>query len=271
MNTEVKTIQVAPAEEKQLELGSQIHLAGIVGSPEYNKEFMKELDKVYTEIGFLPRLMEKPSLRDLEVQNGAHTFVQTIKSEVSFADGNTLGQEKLSRQIFVDILSGLFASDQQFFVDLASLPNTGKREGPLNATEVVGARQHLSFLNRACSNIFAPSSVWSDCIGDESMRNFLDPVPRYNILMTGFMGHLFGAGVYSDAFHRPALKLKGMTAMWFLERPEDVGTFDFEIQDMREVIYTSRGTISYEVDVLVHYDLNKGTIASSLQVLGKAM
>lgn len=263
-DAEVEALNVRISEKGIANLGTGLLEDGPIGSDEYAKKFCAALTDAYERLSFMHRVTSRPSIMKMPVVNERVIRIQMPKEEFARVD-----QEQVSVEFFIGMLSGLFGMDREFIQGLAwrlkaGDKNVARVELPLSLNSMAIAREVFRVNNRPCAANLASTVAWSECIGSDAIRACMDMKSRYADLMNGEVAVLFGAEVYSDAFHHPDLRILPESTIWFLESPERVGFFDFEVRGLRETPSGIEGLRSFELSVDVVQDLVPDSVASLL-------
>ena len=118
--------------------------------------------------------------------------------------------------------------------------------GSYTPQSVAQIRGQITHWGQAPSLLLMAANVMEDMIGSPTFANFFDPVSKYDIIMTGMVGTLYGTEVLTDQFRDPKLKVLGSGEIFAFGPPEYVGA------------YTERGPVE---TVPVDYRVTTGTPA----------
>lgn len=97
--------------------------------------------------------------------------------------------------------------------------------GAYTPMSVANIRGQITHWGHAPSLLLLASNVMEDMIGSPTFANFFDPVSKYDIIMTGTVGTLYGTEVLTDQFRDLKLKVLGSGEIFAFGPPEYVGAY----------------------------------------------
>lgn len=79
--------------------------------------------------------------------------------------------------------------------------------GDLSPRSLGNLRNAVSGWNLPATRAIISNDYWSDVTGSNDFATFLDPISKYDLVMTGRLGTLVGLELLTDAFRQPNLKV----------------------------------------------------------------
>jgi hypothetical protein len=98
--------------------------------------------------------------------------------------------------------------------------------GGLTPSNLSATRTALLQWGLQASQLLIASDFWTDIAGNAaSFGNLFDPVTRYELVQTGFLGTLLGMDITTDAFRDPQQKVVLPNNMYILSEPINLGAY----------------------------------------------
>jgi len=97
--------------------------------------------------------------------------------------------------------------------------------GGLTVSTFTHMRQQISAYNLPVSKCLFSSSYWNDLISSSSFGSYYDPVTKYELLQTGYLGNILGVDLISDAYRHPNLRVLGQSDFYMLGDGANLGAY----------------------------------------------
>lgn len=97
--------------------------------------------------------------------------------------------------------------------------------GAYTPQSIAQIRGQVTYWGLAPSLILIAANVMEDMIGSPTFANFFDPVSKYDIIMTGQVGTLYGTEILTDQFRDPNLKVLNSGDVIAFGPPDYVGAY----------------------------------------------
>ena len=98
--------------------------------------------------------------------------------------------------------------------------------GGLTPSNLAAARTALLQWGLPASQMLIASDFWTDIAGNAaSFGNLFDPVTRYELVQTGYLGTLLGMAITTDGFRDPQQKVVAANTMYLLSEPINLGAY----------------------------------------------
>lgn len=98
--------------------------------------------------------------------------------------------------------------------------------GGLTPSNLAAARTALLNWGLQASQMLIASDYWTDVAGNAaSFGNLFDPVTRYELVQTGYLGTLLGMAITTDGFRDPQQKVVQPNNMYLLSEPINLGAY----------------------------------------------
>jgi len=98
--------------------------------------------------------------------------------------------------------------------------------GGLTPSNLAAARTALLNWGLPASQMLIASDYWTDIAGNAaSFGNLFDPVTRYEMVQTGFLGTMLGMAITTDGFRDPQQKVVAPNTMYLLSEPINLGAY----------------------------------------------
>lgn len=103
--------------------------------------------------------------------------------------------------------------------------------GGLTPANFVYMRELITDWNNSVSKVVMAGNLWSDIVANAAFGAWFDPVSKYEIVNTGYLGNLLGLELITDGYRHPSLKVLEPGEIYMVAAPETHGA------------YTSRGPV----------------------------
>ena len=97
--------------------------------------------------------------------------------------------------------------------------------GKLSPDHLARQRDSIESWNIPVSATILSSDFWTDMITSQDWQNALEPVTRYELMMTGRMATLLGMDMITDGFRDPTQRVLRRGSMYTIASPEYLGAF----------------------------------------------
>lgn len=117
--------------------------------------------------------------------------------------------------------------------------------GSLTPTILTQIRDAVTDWSIPARNLLIANDIWSDIVGNQAFNDLLDPVNRYDLVLTGYLGTLLGMKVRTDGYRQQELKVLDRGEIYVIADP------------INHANYTTRGDI--EVTAIDGHQFSKNT------------
>jgi hypothetical protein len=93
--------------------------------------------------------------------------------------------------------------------------------GELTTRNLGNLRQAVARWNLPATTVIMSNDYWADVIGSNDFATFLDPISKYDLLMSGQLGTLVGLNIITDAFRQPNQKVLNPGEIYVVASPEN--------------------------------------------------
>lgn len=97
--------------------------------------------------------------------------------------------------------------------------------GTMTPLDLANMRNVVSRWNIPATTWLMANDLWGDVIGDSSFMQAIDPVSKFELLQTGYLGRILGMDVISDAFRMPQHKVLSRGEMYIVGAPVNHGAY----------------------------------------------
>lgn len=97
--------------------------------------------------------------------------------------------------------------------------------GQLTPDILSAIRTGVTQWNLPASTMLLANDLWNDIIGNSNFHSLFDPVTRYDLVLNGSIGTIFGMEVITDAFRQPNQKVLERGEIYVVASPENHGTY----------------------------------------------
>lgn len=192
-------------------------------------------DNTYTPPEF--NIIARPFVEDREIQQSL---------------GDVLEEKYLEAQ------EGIMVAEDRLWRSLAlNTVNVGNPltniVGTLTSGGLMALRNQVTRWNIPVTAWLIANDLWNDVVGDTSFQAVIDPVSKYELLLTGQLGTIFGMTILSDAYRHPEHKVLSQGEMFVVGDPINHGQ------------YTDRGGVtSQPIDISTERVAGRGWVFSEL-------
>ncbi len=195
-------------------------------------------DNTYTPPEFY--VVARPFVEEREIQQSPGDVLDEKYQEAQ--ESIMVAEDRLWRKM--SIASVNMANPQTSFV------------GTLTAGGLMTLRNQVSRWNIPVTSLLMANDVWTDIVADPSFQNNIDQVTKYELLMTGMLGEMYGMTIVSDAYRHPEQKVLNQGELFAIGDPVNHGQ------------YTDRGGItSQPTDITTEKVPGRGWAFSELMSL----
>jgi hypothetical protein len=125
--------------------------------------------------------------------------------------------------------------------------------GTMTAGGLMTLRNQVTRWNIPVTAWLVANDIWNDIVGDTSFQQVIDPVSKYELLLTGQLGVIYGMTILSDAYRHPEHKVLDQGEMYVIGDPINHGQ------------YTDRGGVtSQPIDITTEKVPGRGWVFSEL-------
>lgn len=86
-------------------------------------------------------------------------------------------------------------------------------------------RSGVTAWNLPASTVLLANDLWNDIIGNSDFHALFDPVHRYDLVLNGQIGSIFGMEIVTDAFRSPGQKVLEQGEIYAVAAPEFLGAY----------------------------------------------
>lgn len=97
--------------------------------------------------------------------------------------------------------------------------------GGLTPANFVYMRDLITRWNIPVTTVLMASNFWNDIVANNAFGTWFDPVSKYEIVNTGYLGNLLGLTLITDAYRHPQLKVLSQGEIFMVGSPENHGAF----------------------------------------------
>jgi len=98
--------------------------------------------------------------------------------------------------------------------------------GGMTPSNLAAARTAILTWGLPAENLLLAADFWTDIAGNAAaFGNLFDPVTRYELVQTGFLGTLLGMGITTDGFRDPMQRVVASNTGYILSSPVNHGVF----------------------------------------------
>ncbi len=97
--------------------------------------------------------------------------------------------------------------------------------GTMTAGGLMTLRNQVSRWNIPVTSLLIANDVWTDVVADPSFQNNIDQVSKYDLLMTGMLGEMYGMTIVSDAYRHPEQKVLSQGELFAIGDPVNHGQY----------------------------------------------
>ena len=97
--------------------------------------------------------------------------------------------------------------------------------GQLTPDILSAIRTNVTQWNLPATTALIANDFWNDIIGNSSFHSLFDPVTRYDLVLNGAIGTIFGMEVVTDAFRQPNQKVLNRGEIYVVASPENHGSY----------------------------------------------
>lgn len=192
-------------------------------------------DNTYTPPEF--NIVTRPFVEDREIQQSLGDVLEEKFLEAQ--EGVMVAEDRLWRSLAL----------QQVGI---SNPLTNV-VGTMTAGGLMALRNQVGRWNIPVTSWLVANDLWNDIVGDTSFQQVIDPVSKYELLLTGQLGVIYGMTILSDAYRHPEHKVLEQGEMFIVGDPINHGQ------------YTDRGGVtSQPIDITTEKVPGRGWVFSEL-------
>ena len=192
-------------------------------------------DNTYTPPEF--SLVARPFVEDREIQQSIGDVLEEKYLEAQ--EGIMVAEDRLWRNLALQTVN-------------ISNPLTNI-VGNMTAGGLMTLRNQVGRWNIPVTSWLIANDVWSDIVADTSFQAVIDPVSKYELLLTGQLGVIYGMTILSDAYRHPEHKVLEQGEMFVVGDPINHGQ------------YTDRGGVtSQPIDITTEKVPGRGWVFSEL-------
>lgn len=97
--------------------------------------------------------------------------------------------------------------------------------GQLTPDILAAIQNNVAQWNLPTTTALIANDFWKDLIGNASFHSLFDPVTRYDLVLNGAIGTIFGMEVITDAFRQPNQKVLNRGEIYVIASPENHGSY----------------------------------------------
>lgn len=97
--------------------------------------------------------------------------------------------------------------------------------GQLTPDILAAVRTNVMQWNLPATTALLANDYWNDIIGNVNFHSLFDPVTRYDLVLNGSLGTIFGMEVITDAFRQPNQKVLNRGEIYVVASPENHGSY----------------------------------------------
>jgi hypothetical protein len=164
-------------------------------------------DNTYTPPEFY--IVSRPFVEEREIQQSPGDVLDEKFQEAQ--EGIMVAEDRLWRNMAVSTVN--MANPLTQFI------------GTMTAGGLMTLRNQVSRWNIPVTSFLIANDVWTDIVSDASFQAVIDQVSKYELLMTGQLGEMFGMGILSDAYRHPEQKVLSQGEMFAIGDPINHGQY----------------------------------------------
>ena len=192
-------------------------------------------DNTYTPPEF--NIVSRPFVEDREIQQSLGDVLEEKYLEAQ--EGIMVAEDRLWRNLALQTVN-------------ISNPLTNI-VGTMTAGGLMTLRNQVTRWNIPVTAWLVANDIWNDIVGDTSFQQVIDPVSKYELLLTGQLGVIYGMTILSDAYRHPEHKVLDQGEMYVIGDPINHGQ------------YTDRGGVtSQPIDITTEKVPGRGWVFSEL-------
>lgn len=192
-------------------------------------------DNTYTPPEF--NIVSRPFVEDREIQQSLGDVLEEKYLEAQ--EGIMVAEDRLWRNLALQTVN-------------ISNPLTNI-VGTMTAGGLMTLRNQVTRWNIPVTAWLVANDIWNDIVGDASFQQVIDPVSKYELLLTGQLGVIYGMTILSDAYRHPEHKVLDQGEMYVIGDPINHGQ------------YTDRGGVtSQPIDITTEKVPGRGWVFSEL-------
>lgn len=97
--------------------------------------------------------------------------------------------------------------------------------GQLTPDIISTIRTNVTQWNLPATTVLISNDYWNDIIGNANFHSLFDPVTRYDLVLNGAIGTIFGMEIVTDAFRQPNQKVLEKGEIYVIASPENHGSY----------------------------------------------
>lgn len=192
-------------------------------------------DNTYTPPEF--SIVARPFVEDREIQQSLGDVLEEKYLEAQ--EGIMIAEDRLWRSLALQTVG-------------VSNPLTNI-VGTLTAGGLMALRNQVGRWNIPVTAFLIANDLYNDIVGDTSFQQVIDPVSKYELLLTGQLGVIYGMTILSDAYRHPEHRVLDQGEMFVVGDPINHGQ------------YTDRGGVtSQPIDITTERVPGRGWVFSEL-------
>lgn len=192
-------------------------------------------DNTYTPPEFY--VVSRPFVEDREIQQSLGDVLEEKYLEAQ--EGIMVAEDRLWRNLAMQTVG-------------ISNPLTNV-VGTMTAGGLMALRNQVTRWNIPVTAWLVANDLFNDIVGDTSFQQVIDPVSKYELLLTGQLGVIYGMTILSDAYRHPEHKVLNQGEMFVVGDPINHGQ------------YTDRGGVtSQPIDITTEKVPGRGWVFQEL-------
>jgi hypothetical protein len=192
-------------------------------------------DNTYTPPEFY--IVSRPFVEDREIQQSLGDVLEEKYLEAQ--EGIMVAEDRLWRNLAMQTVG-------------ISNPLTNV-VGTMTAGGLMALRNQVTRWNIPVTAWLVANDLWNDIVGDTSFQQVIDPVSKYELLLTGQLGVIYGMTILSDAYRHPEHRVLSQGEMFVVGDPINHGQ------------YTDRGGVtSQPIDITTEKVPGRGWVFQEL-------
>jgi len=164
-------------------------------------------DNTYTPPEFY--VVARPFVEEREIQQSPGDVLDEKYQEAQ--EAVMVAEDRLWRKMALSTVNS--ANPQTAFV------------GTMTAGGLMTLRNQVSRWNVPVTSLLIANDVWTDIVADPSFQNNIDQVSKYDLLMTGMLGEMYGMTIVSDAYRHPEQKVLNQGELFAIGDPVNHGQY----------------------------------------------
>ena len=164
-------------------------------------------DNTYTPPEFY--IVARPFVEEREIQQSPGDVLDEKYQEAQ--EAVMVAEDRLWRNMALSTVNS--ANAQTSFV------------GTMTAGGLMTLRNQVSRWNIPVTSLLIANDIWTDIVADPSFQNNIDQVSKYDLLMTGMLGEMYGMTIVSDAYRHPEQKVLSQGELFAIGDPVNHGQY----------------------------------------------